>query len=83
MSVPVVAQEFVNLEERTSLDNYNFNHFRTAHLLQDAKRTISKQGIEPGALAPDFELLRADGQGSLRLSELRGWPVVVHFGSLS
>ena len=82
MAVPKAAQEFVNLEERQDSNEYNFNHFRTAHLLQDARRTIAKEGIAPGAMAPNFELPRVDGE-SLRLSDLRGQPVILHFGSLS
>ncbi len=50
--------------------------------MQDAQRTIQKQGIRPGEIAPDFELPRAGG-GSLRLSDLRGKPVLVHFGSFT
>ncbi len=77
-----VTQRFVRLENKMSLEEYNFEHFRTKHLLSDAKATITKQGISPGALAPDFELPRVGG-GTLRLSELRGRPVVLHFGSLT
>ena len=36
-----------------------------------------------GDRAPDFELPRADGLGTLRLSDLRGQPVLLHFGSFS
>ncbi len=82
MAATQIAKEFVNLEERISPDEYNFDQFRTEHLIEDAKRTIAKQSIAPGTLAPDFELPRAGG-GKLRLSELRGRPVILHFGSLS
>lgn len=37
--------------------------------------------IEPGDLAPDFELGTLDGQSKVRLSSLRGRPVVLLFGS--
>jgi hypothetical protein len=77
-----VAQRFVNLENKMSLDEYNFEHFRAKHLLSDAKATITKQGIPSGAPAPDFELPRVGG-GRLRLSELRGKPVLLHFGSFT
>ncbi len=36
----------------------------------------------PGEVAPDFKLPRAGG-GTLRLSELRGRPVLLHFGSFT
>lgn len=77
-----VAQRFAGLENKLSLDEYNFEHFRTKHLLMDAKATITKQGIPPGTLAPDFELPRVGG-GRSRLSELRGQPVLLHFGSFT
>lgn len=85
MGTSKIANLYANLEDRTDINDYNFNHFRTVHLLKDIQRTIVKQGIEPGSLAPDFELPFADqafGE-SLRLSELRGRPVVLHFGSLT
>jgi hypothetical protein len=73
---------FTKLSERESLDEYNFEHFRAKHLLQDGKRTVVSQGVQPGELAPDFTLPEAGG-GSVRLSELRGKPVILHFGSFS
>lgn len=36
-----------------------------------------------GDPAPDFALPRADGRGRVRLSDLRGAPVVLVFGSLT
>lgn len=45
-----------------------------------AARTARDPGVAPGAEAPDFELPQAGG-GAVRLSELRGWPVVLRFGS--
>ncbi len=77
-----VALRFVGLENKMSLDEYNFEHFRTKHLLSDAKATVEERGIKPGEMAPDFELPRVGG-GSLRLSELQGKPVILHFGSFS
>lgn len=79
---PDVAERFPALEEQMGLDEYNFKTFRTKHLLQDARRTVEAQGIKPGELAPDFELPSARG-GMVRLSSLRGKPVLLHFGSLS
>ena len=60
--------------------NYNFTHFPRYVLWADALRTLKAEGIHPGEYAPDFELPRSDGQ-FLRLSDLRGRPVVLHFGS--
>lgn len=37
--------------------------------------------LQPGDPAPDFELPRLDGKGSVRLSALRGKPVLLVFGS--
>ncbi len=82
MSNTEIARRFDSLENRMSLDEYNFEHFRTKHLLSDAKATVEERGIQPGEMAPDFELPRVGG-GSLRLSELQGKPVILHFGSFS
>ena len=76
------AQQFATLDGKMDVDDYNFAHFRTKHLLADLQATLAKQGIQPGAPAPDFELSRADG-GTLRLSNLRGKPVLLHFGSFT
>ena len=60
--------------------NYNFRHFPRYVLWADALRTVKRCGITPGDYAPDFELPRSDGS-FLRLSAVRGRPVVLHFGS--
>ena len=75
-------KRFATLTKKEPAGEYNYEHFRTKHLLQDARRTIQKQGILPGEIAPDFELPRAGG-GTLRLSDLRGKPVLLHFGSFT
>lgn len=82
MSATDVVKRFATLDESKKSDNYNFEHFRTKILLNDAQRTVEARGIRPGAMAPDFELPGVGG-GRLRLSELRGQPVVLHFGSFS
>lgn len=79
---PDVAERFAGLEQRLDVRDYNFEHFRTRHLLADAQSTLSKAGVLPGEVAPDFELPRAQG-GSLCLSDLRGQPVLLHFGSFT
>jgi hypothetical protein len=63
-------------------DEYNFEHFRTRHLLSDAEGTLQGRGIQPGEPAPDFELPLTT-RGSVRLSDLRGRPVLLHFGSVT
>jgi hypothetical protein len=82
ITIPEATERFAALSEKEPLGEYNYAHFRTKHLVQDAQRTIQKQGILPGEIAPGFELPRAGG-GSLRLSDLRGKPVLVHFGSFT
>ncbi len=82
MSALEVSQRFVALDESKKSDDYNFEHFRTKVLLHDGQRTVEARGIKPGEVAPDFELPQVGG-GTLRLSEMRGKPVVLHFGSFS
>lgn len=74
------AERFTRLDHRLPLDEYNFEHFRATHLLADGRRTLTDSGIMPGEMAPDFALPRVGG-GTLRLSGLRGTPVLLHFGS--
>ncbi len=80
--VPEATQRFPALDEKLPVEEYNLEHFRTIHLLRDARRTLTDRGVQPGAVAPDFELPRVGG-GSLRLSDLRGKPTLLHFGSYS
>jgi hypothetical protein len=82
MSTPTATQRFAAQPEESSLDEYNYEHFRARYLLQDGQRTLQVWGIRPGEIAPDFELPRATG-GMVRLSELRGAPVLLHFGSFT
>ncbi len=80
MPGPEVTTQFDRLDERMDAPTYNFEHFQTGHLLADARRTVETRGVPPGDVAPDFALPRADG-GALRLSDLQGRPVLLHFGS--
>lgn len=82
MQSPSAMDRFATLDHVVPVDAYNYDHFRTIHLLRDGRRTLTNRGILPGELAPDFELPRAGG-GTLRLSDLRGQPVILHFGSYS
>lgn len=61
--------------------DYNFEHFERKHFIDDFKMTMQRI-IEPGSLAPDFELQKVGG-GTLRLSSLRGSPVLLRFGSFT
>ena len=70
------------LGDRRQLDEYNYEHFRPKHLLADLLKTIRGEGIGPGEVAPDFELESTEGE-TLRLSDLRGSPVVLRFGSFT
>ncbi len=80
MSIPAVTDRLAALAERLSADEYNYEHFRAEHIIADTRHTLAQRGIAPGEPAPDFELPQADG-GRLQLSGLRGWPVLLHFGS--
>lgn len=64
------------VERLDPVEDYNFEHFRMRHMLAELLRT----GLPPGAPAPDFELPSTDGS-RIRLSELRGTPVLLHFVS--
>ncbi len=77
-----VEQRFAALDTKKAEEEYNFEHFHTGILLEDGRRTVEARGIGAGELAPDFELRRVGG-GTLRLSDLRGKPVLLHFGSYS
>ncbi len=64
------------------LADYNYEHFRTKHFLADLRTTLRGGGVRPGEEAPDFDLEATDG-GAVRLSALRGSPVLLHFGSIT
>ena len=70
------------LGNQQQLVEYNYEHFRPKHLLADLWKTIRGEGLQPGTLASDFELESTEGD-RVRLSELRGRPVVLRFGSFT
>jgi len=79
-----ITRRFQSLDEdkRKSFEEYNYEHFKPRVLLEDGRRTVEARGIKPGETAPDFELPQVGG-GTLRLSQLRGKPAILHFGSYS
>ena len=70
------------LGSQQQLNEYNYEHFRPKHLLADLWKTIRGEGLQPGAQAPDFEMETTEGDW-VRLSEMRGRPVVLRFGSFT
>ena len=60
----------------------NYAHYERKHQLADVTRTWRGQGVQPGEEAPDFELESTTGE-RVRLSALRGRPVLLHFGSVT
>jgi hypothetical protein len=69
-----------SLAWRVDVEEYNYQEFHTGNFLYDVRATLARQGVQPGDPAPEFELPAVDG-GSVRLSDLRGKPVLLHFGS--
>ena len=55
-------------------EDFNFRHFRMRHMVAE----LLRPGLPPGSEAPDFELPSTDGN-RLRLNDLRGQPVLLHF----
>ncbi len=70
------------LGDRRQLSEYNYEHFRPKHLIADLLKTARGKGLGPGEEAPDFELESTGGE-RVRLSSLRGRPVVLRFGSFT
>jgi hypothetical protein len=70
------------LGSQQQLNEYNYEHFRPKHLLADIWKTIRAEGLQPGAEAPDFEMETTEGD-RVRLSEMRGRPVALRFGSFT
>lgn len=64
------------VERLDPVEDLNYRHFRMRHMVAE----LFKPGLPPGREAPDFELETTDGD-RLRLSDLRGQPVLLHFVS--
>jgi AhpC/TSA family len=64
------------IERLAPTDDLNFRHFRIRHMVAELLRT----GLAPGSEAPDFELQSTEGR-QMRLHDLRGQPVLLHFVS--
>jgi hypothetical protein len=62
------------IERLDPSDSFNIEHFRMRHMLAE----LLRPGLTPGVEAPDFTLTSTDG-APLRLSALRGRPVLLHF----
>ena len=60
----------------------NYAHYRREHQTADFARTRRGQGVQPGEEAPDFEPESTTGE-RVRLTALRGRPVLLHFGSVT
>jgi hypothetical protein len=56
------------------VEDFNFRHFRMRHMAAELLRS----GLTPGAEGPDFDLPSTDGT-HVRLRDLRGQPVLLHF----
>ncbi|MGL3662849.1 peroxiredoxin family protein [Pseudomonas aeruginosa] len=59
---------------------YNYSHFHAVTLGEDARLVMKPEGPMPGDLAPEFSLEDSQGR-SWQLSDFRGQPVVLIFGS--
>lgn len=80
MQQPDVEHIFPTIADRKNVSEYNWRHFRTKHVVSDLLGTVQKRGVQPGEFAPDFSLESVAGR-HVRLSELRGRPVLLRFGS--
>jgi thiol-disulfide isomerase/thioredoxin len=60
--------------------DFNFRHFRMRHMAAELLRTVRTDSTLLGRTAPDFELETTTGE-TLRLGDLRGAPVLLHFAS--
>lgn len=78
----MTAKDDLSAAGSASLGDYNYAHFRTKHFVADLVKTVRGTGVAPGQPAPDFDLETTSGE-RMRLRDLHGRPVVLHFGSLT
>jgi hypothetical protein len=78
---PVASGPAARGPEAGAAASYNYDRFPTFLIYRDLARSL-RDAVRPGELAPDFDLETVDGS-RLRLSDLRGRPVLLHFGSLT
>jgi hypothetical protein len=64
------------IERLDPVEDVNFEHFRMRHMVAE----LIRSGLAPGSEAPGFDLPATDGS-RVRLRDLRGTPVLVHFVS--
>jgi len=77
-----VGRRFAALDQKLEAEDYNYEHYRPGHFLDEMRRMLTAAGVPPGEPAPDFVLPRADG-GSVRVADLRGRPVLLQFVSFT
>ncbi|HPW69065.1 MAG: redoxin domain-containing protein [Desulfomonilia bacterium] len=82
MEEKTVTELFDTMENRLGVEEYNYHHFSGKYALMDIRATMAERGIGPGCPAPDFELENTEGS-LVRLSNLRGKPVVLRFSSIT
>lgn len=51
------TQRFVALKDKLSKEEYNFEHFRTKHLLSDAQAIIKSAAFNPARWLPTLNCL--------------------------
>lgn len=76
-----MATRDVAAEPQRTLD-YNYERYQSRHLVEEVQRALTGAGVHPGREAPDFELESTEGE-RVRLSSLRGRPVVLRFVSIT
>ena len=80
--VSTAAERAADLERDRQVREYNYEYFQTRHFLADLRRLLRGEGVRPGQEAPNFELESTTGE-RVRLSALRGRPVVLRFASFT